>query len=93
MSLEKYDTLLQHVRAGKQYHFVRSITVSARLSFWNNCMEQIPSWKVKKSSSARNKNSRTLLNMDVHYRVQNSAPRVPILSQIHPLHAFPKRFI
>jgi hypothetical protein len=81
---KKWDTLFESVREENESHFVRIIRGSTRLSFWDNSMEQSPSWKAK-SFSARNENSLILLDRKVHHRVHNSEPRVPILSQIHPL--------
>ena len=51
-----------------------------------NSMEQIPSWKAI-ISLARPEIPRILRNMKFHYRVCNSQPHVPTLSQIKPNHA------
>ena len=40
------------------------------------------------SSSAGRKIPRTLWNLKTHYRVHNSLPPAPLLSQMNPAHAF-----
>jgi hypothetical protein len=56
-----------------------------------NAIQQSPSLKAN-SHPATQKIPHVLWNPKVCYRVHNSAPLVPILSQIHPVHNFPHYF-
>jgi len=55
-------------------------------------MEQSPSWEAN-SHSANNEISRLSFNQKVHYCVHNSPPVAPILSQMNPVHTFPRYFL
>jgi hypothetical protein len=55
-------------------------------------MEKSPSWEAN-SHPASEKNPRLLWIPKVHYRVHNSPPLIPILSQMNPVHTFPPHFL
>jgi hypothetical protein len=57
-----------------------------RVHVLTNSMEQSPFWEAN-SSSATLEIPRILCNPKVHYRIHNSPPPIPILSQIDPVHA------
>jgi hypothetical protein len=57
-----------------------------------NCMQQSPSWEATRFSASQ-EISRIVWNPKVYYRIRNSPPRVPILSQINPVYAFPFHFL
>jgi hypothetical protein len=51
-------------------------------------MEHSPSWEANSDISSQ-EISRILWNPKVQYRVHNSPPLVPVLSQMNPVHTFP----
>jgi hypothetical protein len=54
-------------------------------------MEQRPSWEAN-NFSASQEIPRVLWNPEVHYRIHNSPPPVPMLNQLNPVHA-PSHFL
>jgi hypothetical protein len=56
-----------------------------------NFMEQSPSWEAN-SCTASQDIPCLLWKPKVHYRVENSQPLAPILSQMHAVHTFPPYF-
>jgi len=55
-------------------------------------MKHSPLWQAD-SGSAFQEILLLLWNPKAHYRVQNSPPQIPILSQMNPVHTFPPYFL
>jgi hypothetical protein len=56
-----------------------------------NSMEQSPTWEAD-SHSASQDIPCLVWYPKVHYRIHNSQPLVPIVSQMHPVYTFPPNF-
>jgi hypothetical protein len=61
-------------------------------TFITNSMEQSPSRGANRFSDTQ-ENPCILWNAKFHYRIHNSPPHVPILSQIDPIHVPPIPFL
>jgi len=61
------------------------------LTWLTNSMEQSPSWEANNSSGSQ-EFPHILQNLNVQYHFYKSPPLDPVLSQMHPLHAFPLYF-
>jgi hypothetical protein len=73
-------------------HVVFILTLQMLLSIiLTYSTEQSPSW-VANRSSASQEIPGILWNLKVHYRIHNSPPHVPILSQVDPVQYLPTHF-
>jgi hypothetical protein len=84
-----YPNYIIHPIAKKNPTLVTAGTILTYLLTYS--MEQSPSWAANRFVSSQ-ENPRVLLNRKVHFRIQNCAPPVSILSQPNPVHTPTSRF-
>jgi len=74
-----------------QRNYYSPLRVDWRVFRLNTISAHSPSWQAV-SHSASQKIPHFLWMLNVHYRVQNSPPLLPVLSQMNPVHTLPYYF-
>jgi hypothetical protein len=72
-------------------HFMYFVVITHRNLWLSNSTEHSPPRKANSHSSDK-EIPRVFWQQNVHCRVHNSLPLVPILSQMRPVHTFPSYF-